>query len=112
MPNLDVNANVLDLEALKEWVKSKRDNENDNNIPTSKKSQFSFAGLKPDLPDFVDFNLDDLAGNLEGQNISEIRRNLVNILKNVFNLIHQYSEYFKKFFYVASLLLLINDAIK
>lgn len=87
LPNVDVNIPGVDLEALKKWAKD----------------------MFPDV-DFLDLNLDDFSNVLKGQSISNIRLKMINILKEVFNLVQQYSFYLKKLFYILSLVLVTVDA--
>ena len=62
--------------------------------------------------DLLDLNLDQFKGMLQSQSITELRQRMIRILKKVFTLIQDYSVYFKKAFYVISLLLVIIDCYK
>ena len=64
-----------------------------------------FSGLKLKL-DVLDLNLDDFKSIFQSQSISELRRKMIQILKDVFQLIQHYSVYFKKIFYISSLVLI------
>ena len=62
--------------------------------------------------DPLDMNLDKFKGAFQSQSIAELRQRIVRILKEVFTLFQEYSAYFKKTFYVISLLLVIVDTYK
>ena len=72
---------------------------------------FSISDLKPNL-DILDLKLDDLKKVFQSQSISELRKKMIGILKEVFVLVQKYSEYFKKAFYVVSLVLIVIDAYR
>ena len=73
--------------------------------------KFIFLELKVKF-DFLDLNLDMFKGAFQSQSISELRQRMIGILKEVFALLQEYSAYFKKTFYVISLLLVIIDTYK
>ena len=81
------------------------------NMVLTDKILLIFSGLGAKL-DFLDLSLDDFKDIFQSQNISELRRKMIGILKEVFRLVQEYSIYFKKAFYIVSLVLIVYDAYR
>ena len=81
------------------------------NMVLTDKILLNFSGLGAKL-DFLDLSLDDFKDIFQSQNISELRRKMIGILKEVFRLVQEYSIYFKKAFYIVSLVLIVYDAYR
>eukprot|EP00095_Tigriopus_kingsejongensis_P011211 maker-scaffold263_size232787-snap-gene-1.30 protein:Tk11211 transcript:maker-scaffold263_size232787-snap-gene-1.30-mRNA-1 annotation:"hypothetical protein LOTGIDRAFT_155733" len=88
VPNLlDVDVPGLNMEALQEWIKT----------------------MFPDF-DVLDLDLNDFKDTLKSNSIVDIRAKIIGILRNIFVLVQDYSNYLKKVFYLVSLFLVILDA--
>ena len=70
-----------------------------------------FSGLGAKL-DFMDLSLEKFKDVFQSQSISELRKKMIGILKEVFKLVQEYSIYFKKAFYIVSLILIVHDAYR
>ena len=86
IPKLDVNVPDVNLEALKNFIKS----------------------LDPDI-DLIDFDWGDILPALKHSSIVDIREKLKRILKGFFSLVQDYCSLAKKIFYL-SIILIIWDA--
>ena len=87
IPKLDVSVPDVNLEALKNFIKS----------------------LDPDI-DLIDFDWNDILPALKHSSIIDIREKLKQILKDFFGLVQDYCGLAKKIFYL-SIILIIWDAV-
>ena len=70
-----------------------------------------FTALAPDF-DLLDINLNNFDGTLQAKSLSEIRKKMVGILKGLFVMVQEYSNWFKKIFYIVSLFLIGTEAFR